>query len=219
MRLAGPTRASILNSKEQNPATITDGTGSRNPQRLPGMPSSTASGARRRGNRVLSKKAKYALKAMLYLAHKDEGQAVLIAEIAREENIPLKFLESILLQLRNSGLCASRKGRGGGYALARPAAAVSFGEIVRIMDGPLAPVPCVSVTSYRPCEECRAEKACEIRHVMKQARDSLAAILDSTSLDDAIRAAAAGRTAGRPRPASGPSGGRAPARRRTSAVS
>ena len=89
--------------------------------------------------------------------------------------------------MKNRGILVSRKGRGGGYALARPAGQVSFGEIVRIMDGPLAPVPCVSVTAYHRCEECAAEELCEIRAVMQRVRDASSAVLDSTSLADALK--------------------------------
>ena len=138
---------------------------------------------------MLSKKAKYALKAMLYLAREGDRGPVLIAEIADREGIPKKFLEAILLALKNRGLLASRKGKGGGYALARPAAVVTFGEIVRIMDGPLAPVPCVSATAYHPCEECGDEGHCAIRIVMQEARDALASVLDGTTLADALRRA------------------------------
>jgi Rrf2 family protein len=138
---------------------------------------------------VLTNKAKYALKAALHLARRESEGAVLIAEIAEAERIPKKFLESILLAMKNRGLLVSRKGRGGGYALARSSELVSFGEIVRIMDGPLAPVPCVSVTAYRRCEECPSEERCEIRGVMQRARDAISAVLDSTSLADALRAA------------------------------
>jgi Rrf2 family protein len=136
---------------------------------------------------MLTMKAKYALKAALHLARRESGEAVLIADIAAAERIPKKFLESILLTLKNRGILVSRKGRGGGYALARPAERVSFGEIVRIMDGPLAPVACVSVTAYRPCEECPSEQECEIRTVMKRVRDAISEVLDATTLADALR--------------------------------
>jgi len=136
---------------------------------------------------MLTKKAKYALKAALYLARRESAGPVLIAEIASDEKIPKKFLESILLTMKNRGILVSRKGRGGGYALARPATQVSFGEIVRIMDGPLAPVPCVSATAYRRCEECASEERCEIRGVMQRVRDASSAVLDATSLADALK--------------------------------
>jgi Rrf2 family protein len=146
---------------------------------------------------VLTKKAKYALLAALHHARRESEGAVLIAEIAETERIPKKFLESILLTMKNRGLLVSRKGRGGGYALARPAEQVSFGEIVRIMDGPLAPVPCVSLTAYRRCEECAAEERCEIRRVMQRARDAISAVLDTTSLADALRSRPAAGGTGR----------------------
>jgi len=134
---------------------------------------------------MLTKKAKYALKAALYLARRGPAGPVLIADIAADERIPKKFLESILLAMKQHGLLVSRKGRGGGYALARPPEQVSFGEIVRIMDGPLAPVPCVSATAYRGCGECLSEKDCEIRGVMQRVRDAISGVLDATSLADA----------------------------------
>ena len=136
---------------------------------------------------MLTKKAKYALKAALHLARQRSGEAVLIADIAAAEKIPKKFLESILLTMKNRGILVSRKGRGGGYALARPAAQVTFGEIVRVMDGPLAPVPCVSATAYHRCEECASEQACEIRGVMQRVRDASSAVLDATSLTDVLK--------------------------------
>lgn len=149
---------------------------------------------------MLSRKAKYALKAALRLAREGGRDPVLIAEIAGSERIPKKFLEAILLALRNRGVLASRKGKGGGYALARPAAEITFGEIVRIMDGPLAPVPCVSATAYHPCEECGDEGRCAIRIVMQEARDAIASVLDATTLADALRRADRAPAAGRGRP-------------------
>ena len=135
---------------------------------------------------MLTKKAKYALKAALHLARRQTAGAVLIADIAESERIPKKFLESILLTMKNRGILVSRKGRGGGYALARPSSRVSFGEIVRMMDGPLAPVPCVSATAYHRCEECVSEELCEIRGVMQRVRDASSAVLDATSLADVL---------------------------------
>lgn len=131
---------------------------------------------------MLSSKAKYGLKAMVHLArHGGEG-AVLIADIAEAENIPKKFLDAILLELKNRGLLASKKGKGGGYTLARPADRIMVGDVVRILDGPLAPVPCVSRTAYRRCGDCEDENACAIRAVMGEVRDAIASILDNTTL-------------------------------------
>jgi len=133
---------------------------------------------------MLSSKAKYGLKAMVYLTLREGQGPALIADIAESERIPKKFLDTILLEMKNQGLLSSKKGKGGGYTLARPAARIMIGEIVRILDGPLAPVPCVSRTAYRRCEDCRDESACSVRAVMQDVRDAIAAILDNTSLTD-----------------------------------
>ena len=136
---------------------------------------------------MLSKKTKYALKAMLVLA-KEYGQGpVLISDIAQREAIPRKFLELILLELRNQGVLQSKKGKGGGYFLGRPPQQISVGQVVRILEGPLAPLPCVSKTAYMRCRECRDERTCGIRIVMKEVRDATAKILDSTTLEDMLR--------------------------------
>src|SRR5215471_6355388 len=136
---------------------------------------------------MLSNKAKYALKAIQVLT-KEYGQGpVLISEIARRENIPAKFLELILLELKNHGILHSKKGKGGGYFLARPPQSVSVGQIVRMVEGPLAPIPCVSRTAYMRCSECRDERSCGIRLVMKDVRDATARILDSTTLADLLK--------------------------------
>jgi Rrf2 family protein len=136
---------------------------------------------------MLRNKTKYALKALQVLA-KEFGQGpVLISEIARREKISPKFLELILLELKNQGILQSKKGKGGGYFLARPPHAVSVGQVVRLMEGPLAPLPCVSRTSYMRCAECRDERTCGIRIVMKDVRDATAKILDSTTLNDVLK--------------------------------
>jgi Rrf2 family protein len=110
----------------------------------------------------------------------------LIADLAREEAIPKKFLEAILLDLKNHGILASKKGKGGGYELARHPSEVTLGHIIRILDGPLAPVSCVSQTAYKPCKECKDEHRCGIRLVMKDVREAMANILDKTSLADTL---------------------------------
>lgn len=133
---------------------------------------------------MLTKKSKYALKALLYLAKKDN--LVQISELSQKEGIPQKFLENILLELRNHGLLYSKRGKEGGYKLGKTPEAITFGQIIRILDGPLAPVACVSLMAYQKCDECVDEKTCSIRVVMKQVRDQTAAILDGTSLADAL---------------------------------
>jgi len=136
---------------------------------------------------MLTRKAKYGLLAVLRLAREHGKGPVLIADLAREESIPRKFLETILLELRKRGILESRKGKGGGYLLARPPAEISFGHVVRVLDGPLAPISCVSLTAYRECEECEDETTCGIRMVMKEVRDANARILDGTTLADVLR--------------------------------
>jgi Rrf2 family protein len=110
----------------------------------------------------------------------------LIADLAEQEQIPKKFLELILLQLKNAGILSSRKGKGGGYFLAKDPAQITMGSAVRVLDGPLAPVPCVSETAYQKCTECIDEESCGIRLVMKDVRDAVAAILDSTTLKEVL---------------------------------
>jgi len=136
---------------------------------------------------MLSNKARYALKAAIALAREFGQGPVLISDIAQCEQIPRKFLEAILLELRHSGILQSRKGKGGGYFLAREPDSVSFGEILRVVEGSLAPVPCVCKTAYMRCRECRDERSCGIRIVMKDVRDATAKILDSTTLADVLK--------------------------------
>jgi len=136
---------------------------------------------------MLSNKAKYALKAVLLLAEEPGTSPLLIADLARRGAIPKKFLETILLILKNRGVLLSKKGKGGGYALARPPEEITLGEIIRLMDGPLALVPCASLTAYRKCDDCGDERSCGIRLVMKEVRDSTALILDSTTLSQVLQ--------------------------------
>lgn len=135
---------------------------------------------------MISKKTKYGLKALVYLARRYEKGPVLIADLARDERIPKKFLEAILLALKNNGILHSKKGKGGGYYLGRHPKTITFGQAIRVMEGPLAPVPCVSESSYAACTECDNEVTCGIRLVMKDVRDSMAEILDGTSLADVL---------------------------------
>lgn len=131
---------------------------------------------------MLSSKAKYGLKAMVYLTRYGAEGPVLIADIAESESIPKKFLDAILLELKNRGFLSSKKGKGGGYTLAKSPEKIMVGDIVRVLDGPLAPVPCVSRTAYRRCEDCHDEVTCAIRAVMGEVRDAIAGILDNTTL-------------------------------------
>ena len=133
---------------------------------------------------MLSQKAKYALKAMIALAEAEEGALVQAHDIATRHNVPKKFLGLILLELKRRGLIHSHRGKQGGYTLARPAGEITFGQVVRTMDGPLAPIPCASLTGYRRCADCRDEEACAIRRVMRQVRDSISGVLDQVTLAD-----------------------------------
>src|SRR5688572_15304570 len=132
---------------------------------------------------VLSKKSKYGLKAMLELAADAGGERPLQAsELAQRQQLPRKFLEAILLELTRHGLLLSKLGRGGGYVLARKPGDITVGEVIRVLEGPLALIPCVSKTAYRRCEECLDEDTCGIRLAMKEVRDATADILDNTTL-------------------------------------
>jgi Rrf2 family protein len=135
---------------------------------------------------MISKKTKYALKALIYLGRRFDQGPVLIQELSRDENIPKKFLELILLNLKNNGVLQSKKGKGGGYYLGRSPKDVSIGNIIRILDGPIAPVSCVSETAYARCAECIDEMSCGIRLVMKDVRDAISNILDKTTLSDML---------------------------------
>jgi Rrf2 family protein len=135
---------------------------------------------------MLTKKTKYALQALMFLAKEYGKGPVLISYLAERERIPKKFLELILLDLKNNGILRSKKGKGGGYALGKPPTQVTFGQVIRLLEGPLAPTPCVSQVAYRRCDECHDEASCGIRVVMKEVRDATARILDSTSLQDAL---------------------------------
>lgn len=136
---------------------------------------------------MLTRKGKYGLKAMIALAKEHGGGPVLIGDLAEQEAIPKKFLESILLALKHRGLVHSRKGPGGGYQLGHPPDEISVGDIIRALDGPLALVSCVSQTAYAPCEECVTEKDCAVRRIFQQVRDQTARILDGTTLKAAAR--------------------------------
>ena len=143
---------------------------------------------------MLSKKAKYGMKALLRLALEADRRPILIENLAEHERIPRKFLEAILLDLKHRGIVQSRKGKGGGYFLARKPNDITLGEVVGALDGPLAAVPCVSQTAYMPCDDCPDEDACAVRLAMKEVRDATARILDRTSLLTAnARAARAAR--------------------------
>jgi len=131
---------------------------------------------------VLSQKGRYALHALIVLAEHDGEEPMMIADIADEAGVPRKFLEQILLELRKRGILRSQRGRNGGYQLAKSPKDISFADIIRVTDGPLALAPCVSVTAYHRCEDCEDEKTCAIRKVLLAARDATAEVLESQTL-------------------------------------
>jgi Rrf2 family protein len=133
---------------------------------------------------MLTQRSRYALRALIFIARSGSIAPVPISVIAADQKLPRKFLEIILLDLKNGGLVESFRGKMGGYRLARPAAAISFGEIIRLIEGPLALVPCVSVSAYQRCADCFEESTCVIRKTMLTVRENTAAILDNTSLAD-----------------------------------
>ncbi len=131
---------------------------------------------------MLTKKGKYGLKAMAHLARFPPGRPVPVLEIASKQQIPKKFLDAILSELRNAGLVNSKMGKGGGYMLARAASQISVGEIIRVIDGPLAPLPCASKTRYQRCDDCLDETKCAVRLVMLDAQRALSQVLDGCTL-------------------------------------
>jgi Rrf2 family protein len=135
---------------------------------------------------MLSQKARYALRAMLHLAEHEKRGSLQIADIAEGANVPRKFLEQILLELKRRGLVHSIRGRNGGYNLGRPIREISFAEIIRVIDGPLALSPCASRTAYRKCDDCTDETTCAIRRSLIDVRNATAHILEQHSLADAL---------------------------------
>jgi Rrf2 family protein len=135
---------------------------------------------------MLSKRAKYGLRALVYLAQRRGEGPIQIRVISKSLGISGKFLEAILLQLRNESILTSRKGKEGGYQMERSPDTITIGRVVRLMDGALAAVPCVSQFFYSPCADCPSEQLCTVRWIMKQVRDSTAQILDNTTLDQMV---------------------------------
>lgn len=136
---------------------------------------------------MLSKKTKYAIKALIALAKKYEKGPVLISEISDQERIPKKFLEAILLDLKNQGILGSKKGAGGGYYLIKPPEEVMLSKVIRMTDGPIALIPCVSMNFYERCAECVDEVTCGLRAVAQEVRDASLQILSQTSLADIVK--------------------------------
>lgn len=135
---------------------------------------------------MLSQKARYALHALIVLAEHGNKEPIMIADIARLARVPRKFLEQILLDLKRRGIVRSLRGRAGGYLLGRQPRNITFAEVIRTIDGPLALSPCVSATAYHKCDDCDDEETCAIRRVLLAARDATAAVLEKRTLAGAL---------------------------------
>jgi len=135
---------------------------------------------------MLSKKSQYAFKALMYLAQNNDKGPVLIAEISRKKRIPLKFLENILLELKKAGVLESKKGKGGGYYFAVSPSEVPMAKVIRLLDGPIALLPCVSLNFYERCKNCD-EKSCGLHDMMVMVRDATLKVLEKRIIADIAR--------------------------------
>ncbi len=133
---------------------------------------------------MLSKKTKYGLKALSYLAKQKTNEPILISEISESENISKKFLESILLTLKKNGILASKKGKGGGYYLMKKPNEIKISTLIRILEGPIAMLPCVSLNYYEKCDDCISEDRCSLNRLMVEVRDNTLKILENKTLED-----------------------------------
>lgn len=133
---------------------------------------------------MLSKKTKYGIKALTFLGKQKDNSPVAIATISKSENISLKFLESILLTLRKNGILGSKKGKGGGYYLIKDPKEIDMTSIMRILEGPISMVPCVSINFYEKCDDCPDENTCAVHKLMIQVRDNTLQIFKNTTLAD-----------------------------------
>jgi Rrf2 family protein len=138
---------------------------------------------------MLSQKARYALHAVIVLAEHDGNEPMQIADVAEEARVPRKFLEQILVDLKKRGIVRSQRGRSGGYFIGKAAKDISFADVIRVIDGPLALAPCVSLTAYHKCEDCVDEATCSIRKVLMAARDATAQVLESRTIAQAVATA------------------------------
>jgi Rrf2 family protein len=133
---------------------------------------------------MLSKKTKYGLKALCYIARTEGDIPVQVGEIAKSEQIPHKFLESILLSLRKAGFLGSKKGKHGGYYLRKLPSEIIMADVMRILEGPIAMVPCVSLNFYEKCDDCPDEQKCSVNKLMIQVRDNTLQVLRNNTLED-----------------------------------
>lgn len=135
---------------------------------------------------MLSKKTKYAFHALTFLGKRREQKTVLIQDISEEYGISHKFLENILLELKKAGILGSKKGKGGGYYLIKDPKDVALSKVIRLLDGPIALLPCVSLNYYEPCVECKDEVKCGLNKVMIQVRDEMLNVLENKTLADIL---------------------------------
>lgn len=133
---------------------------------------------------MISKKTKYGLKALSYLAKQEPNCPISILEIANTQQISQKFLEAILLDLKKRGFLGSKKGKGGGYYLLKPASEISIASVIRVLEGPIAWLPCVSLNYYEKCNDCTNEEACSLNRMMIEVRDSILQVVENKSLKD-----------------------------------
>jgi Rrf2 family protein len=132
---------------------------------------------------MLSMKAKYALRALMVMA-RNEKKMLASKTIAQAADVPQKFLDNILQELRHQGVVDSKRGIFGGYFLAKPSSEIMVGDLIRMIEGPLAPIGCASITAYKKCDDCPDENACEIRKIMVEVRNAIANVLDGKSIHD-----------------------------------
>ena len=144
---------------------------------------------------MLTAKGKYSLKALAHLAKLKPAELAQSVDIAETNQIPKKFLDAILGELRNAGFVYSRKGPSGGYRLAREPGRIKIGHVIRAIDGPLAPIACASRTAYQPCDDCKSVEACTVRLTMARVRDAMSEVLDRMSLADMVGSASRRRRA------------------------
>jgi Rrf2 family protein len=140
----------------------------------------------RKSFNMLTAKGKYALKALIHLSTLEPGEKAQGLTISRAGNIPKKFLDAILGELREAGVVYTKKGPGGGYMLARAASDIKIGHVVRAIDGPLAPIGCASRSAYEPCADCKSVKACAVRFTMMKVRDAISEVLDRMTIADMV---------------------------------
>ena len=136
---------------------------------------------------MLSKRTKYGLKAIVYIARQEKQGPVQISTISASENISHKFLESILLTLKKAGFLGSKKGKGGGYYLLKEASSIIMTDLIRILEGPIAMLPCVSLNFYEKCDDCPDEGTCSIHKLMLEVRDSTLRVLKNKTLEDLVK--------------------------------